>query len=1118
MKVRTNIKARIVILMIISICLQLIPMDQLNSRVSAQSNRVMGEKPVSAPYADQPFGQGRWPLKTFQSNYSWLLAPERFNQLSSASQRAVRLAVEGKFRNSKFQNRPAINKQTLSYNTNVEQPAGTNVRVNNPSRDPLALTQSESTVAANGNNIVVSFNDAGNDIPRSGYGFSNDGGKTFTHSDIPELPNSFNLGQGVVARGLNGEFYYATLSLIEGVKSIVSVAKSTDNGATFSLPVDASTTVSNNDDFQDKPWITVDTNANSPFKGNVYVSWTDFSFTANSLFIYTAVSTDGGQTFSRPLIVSNDIVNNQTEGEVGIQGSIPAVAPNGDLYVAYYRLDANVNNLPDANTIVIVKSTDGGRTFSDPKTIANGFLAMMPLTGGSIGVRTNSYPSMAIDQKGTVHIVYGAMPVNAQSSIGGTDRSDVFYIRSIDGGNNFSTPIKLNDDVTTTSQSIPSIAVANNGTIGVRWWDRRNDPIFDSLTDVFMTLSTDGGNSFSTNFQITDHNWVFSPEQAFITLGYHGDYDAMTAFGNDFFIGWSDERSGDPDVYFRKIPANYNAKTPDFSVSAANVYNAVIAGNSVDFPLQLLDRNGFTGTINFSATPQVAGINYSFTPAIAQMGQKPVLTINTNSAAKPDTYLITVTGTSGDTVRRTNLRLTVFPDNSRSSVPTNISNTRGETSIFYQDALKVDSNGTIHVCFSDNTDSKFSPSPILIDALKFTSNLFYKQSTDGGKTFSPAVKIPTDEVGVITAMNPMMGLDNQGNIYIAFEGLSISSGSDTERLQTIVPNMVLLSKSIDGGKTFSSPKSVLDFNQIKRCLTANKTMEVDAKGNILIAVSTLLCPFRGPIEFPTKKDTIYIVVSNDQGETFAKPVSVSPKRTSLQFFSKMKIAFDSQGATYLLYPALQGKEGKKKHDLVLNLLVARDGKSFKEINQVFVTKNIETADLSKPVFVDIQPNMTIDKKDNIYISFLLAIPPFGAGEPDKDIFFVKSTDRGRTFSTPVNVSQDGRVTEVEFSNVLVDNDGNINIGWRSKNGLLLATSTDDGKTFGHLIKLAGNIGPFEGTPGLDSLVLVAGKDNNIIAYWNSVVSAQSEVYICTVKPPTKSIQPAKIGSGKRNQH
>src|SRR5262249_43844649 len=198
-----------------------------------------------------------------------------------------------------------------------------------------------------------------------GFGVSHDGGSTFTQGTIPVPSGGDTLGDGVVTTGPNGELYYATLADLPDTggrfKSIIGVAKSTDNGASFSTPVDAGTTLENLTDLQDKEWVGVDRNASSPNKGNVYVTWTDFTSlngSSNGSFIAFARSTNSGASFEAPIMLS-------PQDKLGVQGSVPVVAPNGDVYVAFADFHSSVRG------IGLRKSTDGGKTFS-PEVRAGG--------------------------------------------------------------------------------------------------------------------------------------------------------------------------------------------------------------------------------------------------------------------------------------------------------------------------------------------------------------------------------------------------------------------------------------------------------------------------------------------------------------------------------------------------------------------------------------------------------------------------------------------------------------------------------------------------------------------------------------------------------------------------
>lgn len=132
------------------------------------------------------------------------------------------------------------------------QPRFRNVRVNNPAEDTQQIdqtTQSETTIAVVGSNIAVGFNDSQNTLLRftqatnlSGFAFSANGGKSFTDGGvIPNKAGCLNFGDPWLTSDRTGAMYYSTLALCLDPSRFstleVGVAKSTDGGRTFSAPV-----------------------------------------------------------------------------------------------------------------------------------------------------------------------------------------------------------------------------------------------------------------------------------------------------------------------------------------------------------------------------------------------------------------------------------------------------------------------------------------------------------------------------------------------------------------------------------------------------------------------------------------------------------------------------------------------------------------------------------------------------------------------------------------------------------------------------------------------------------------------------------------------------------------
>ncbi len=448
-----------------------------------------------------------------------------------------------------------------------------NIQVNDPSTDiPEQTTQSETTIAIYKETVLVAFVDTGQYLPAtvgasslSGYARSDDGGQTFT--DLGRVPpSSRSIGYSDPSLGVDsqGNFYFANLQYVPVRRTTLSalgVAQSVDGGRTFTEPVLVSGTDQAN--FQDKELIAVD-NTGGRFDGSVYMAWTEFS--PDGTHILFVRSTDGGKTFSAPIVLSDDIL---------VQGATPAVGPDGEVYVVWLSLDSE-------RTLKIRRSDDGGVSFGPTVTAAQLARTFDPQASNVCrrqalkgGIRTLELPSVAIDRsptsffRGTIYIAYQSDPDGS-----GPDISDVFLVRSLDGGKTFSKPVRVNDDQTHTDQFMPAVAVAADGTVGVFFYDRRLDQ--ENLKiDVYFARSRNGGETFEPNIRVTDVSFDVPPTfgqrtssmnfDALRGICYMGDYNQMAADGKFFYLAWGDNRNilktenypngrPDPDVFFAKIP------------------------------------------------------------------------------------------------------------------------------------------------------------------------------------------------------------------------------------------------------------------------------------------------------------------------------------------------------------------------------------------------------------------------------------------------------------------------------------------------------------------------------------------------------------------------------------
>ena len=257
---------------------------------------------------------------------------------------------------------------------------------------------------------------------------------------------------------------------------------------------------------QDKAWIAVD-----PSNNNMYVTWTEFDEYAStnpndSSRILFSKSIDGGVNWSSPIKI-NKQSGNCIDSDSTVEGAVPAIGPNGEIYVAW----------AGPNGLVFDRSTDQGATW-----LTND-IAIDPMPGGwdydVPGIsRCNGLPITKCDVSGGPN--NGTIYVNWTDQRNGQANVDVFLAKSTDGGNTWSTPVRVNNDTTQRPQFLTWMDIdQSTGYLYFVFYDRRNQS--NNLTDVYLAVSKDGGVTFD-NFQISDS--PFMPSHSI----FFGDYNNIS--------------------------------------------------------------------------------------------------------------------------------------------------------------------------------------------------------------------------------------------------------------------------------------------------------------------------------------------------------------------------------------------------------------------------------------------------------------------------------------------------------------------------------------------------------------------------------------------------------------
>jgi hypothetical protein len=506
---------------------------------------------------------------------------------------------------------------------------GDNVKVNqnclnvaDADLEGRSQAQNETAIAIDPGNpahVVAGYNDYRRGDSTCGTSFSRDGGRSWADSTVPDgftRGAQFGAarqywqasGDPSVAWDTRGDALLSCLVFMRGapptnnpdLSTGIVVFRSTANGGaswnftgrfvTSATDVAGSGAVS-----EDKPYVTVDDHAASPFRDRVYVTWTEF--TTTTAFIYEASSSDFGQTFGPRHLISTastlcPFPISATGGCDNNQFSQPFTGPDGALHVVwsnYNTVDTSAATpAPARFQVLISTSLDGGATFSAPRRVASYYelpdcatyqkgqdpgVACVPEKGATANsiFRAANYASGAVDptdaQRVAVSIgsyigpnsreANGCVPLStavpslaglyAGVKTAGACKNDVLVSVSNDGGATFTGTTADPRTLTTAApgarqatadQWFQWLAFQPDGHLAVSYYDRQ-----------FGSDETTGSSDFSlassgdlSHFGVRRATSGSSPVPTEFGGTFWGDYTGLAVDGEALPI-WSDTRS-----------------------------------------------------------------------------------------------------------------------------------------------------------------------------------------------------------------------------------------------------------------------------------------------------------------------------------------------------------------------------------------------------------------------------------------------------------------------------------------------------------------------------------------------------------------------------------------------
>jgi hypothetical protein len=482
--------------------------------------------------------------------------------------------------------------QLRGGNVQVNDPLQTSVQIFPGFRPFVRATRSETSAAAFGKNIVVTYNNSTgihvspfggglivDQVLLSGFSTSNDGGQTWKSGYMPPAASgSQTFGDPSVGVDRHGVFYFAQLGE-DGVHGTIQVNKSTDGGNTW-----AGAVVVQEDDESDKEWLAVGPDPVVKSRDNIYVTWTSFQPSACQLRF--GVSTDGGATFAAKTIYTPTANSNPAFPQNCLTFSNPAVDPvTGTLYVPFLHFsnadqdfiqmlisdDAGQTfhfgtfNIPGAPDATVMPVTQPGEFTScgGPRNTANLRLTIHGTQQPSPGLfglpryiqasRMTLQPALAA-RNGVVYLAWS----NSTSPFFGDPAggSNVMFMTSSDGGQTWSNPEIVNPIVSGDKHHVlPSLAIDQdpNG-VHISYYTQHAN----SSLDLDMANSHDAGATFpadrnvrvsTTSFDLPPTNIPLSNAPNFLATNYDrqiavcyalGEYQSVTSANGSVYVAWGD--------------------------------------------------------------------------------------------------------------------------------------------------------------------------------------------------------------------------------------------------------------------------------------------------------------------------------------------------------------------------------------------------------------------------------------------------------------------------------------------------------------------------------------------------------------------------------------------------
>lgn len=315
-------------------------------------------------------------------------------------------------------------------------------------------------------------------------------------------------------------------------------------------------------------------------------------------------------------------------------------------------------------------------------------------------------------------------------------------------------------------------------------------------------------------------------------------------------------------------------------------------------------------------------------------------------------------------------------------------------------------------------------------------HVYVNHSDDDGKHFSPPVKVnaKAEKIAARNESRPKIAIGKNGNIYIAY----------TQKLPKRYTGNIRFSRSLDGGKTFSTPITVnSDLNIISHRFEA---MVVNTRGEIYLSWLDARDATQAKRENkPYTGSALYAAVSTDNGKSFQPNSKIQDNSCQC-----CRIAMDTntQGSPVVVWRQIFGKN-IRDHALVR----LTKSESSNELHATPLSR-VAIDNWAVDGCPHHGPALSIADDDIYHLTWFTDAPE------KKGLYYAQSTDQGRSFHSEIPIGN--RERQAQHADVHSFGQS-VFIVWKEFDGeqstIWLMHSMDSGKSWSVARSIASATGP-----------------------------------------------------------